>query len=93
MAEGKKGRGDEMRSYGRKAPKVIIAHYDDEAVEWVEISASGNAAKAHVGKHGDGAQTDFLIDTPEARARFDALAPAEGDEEPVVEGDTEAPSA
>ena len=59
-----------------KVGKVSICHWDEgvlndpatpdvdesEPAQWVVINVSGNAQKAHVGKHTDGTSFDALID-------------------------------
>ena len=59
-----------------KVGKVSICHWDEgvpddpatpdvnesEPAQWVVINVSGNAQKAHVGKHTDGTSFDTLID-------------------------------
>ena len=67
-----------------KVGKVSICHWDEgvaddpettdvdesEPAQWIVINVSGNAQKAHVGKHTDGTSFDTLID--------DSAEPAEG---------------
>ena len=66
-----------------KQPKVDLCHYEAEEIDpvtgeitpafWTIININGNALKAHVDKHGDGVNSDFVIETPEDDAACRAL--------------------
>ena len=55
-----------------KAPKSDVCHFSEEEIDpvtgaitpaqWIIININGNALKAHVDKHTDGTDFDFVID-------------------------------